>query len=50
MKTIQVTLPAELHQEAKLVSLKTGRTLKQFVIEAIQEHVVRKSAREGGNR
>ncbi len=44
MKTIQITLLDELHQRAKELALQNRTTLKQFVVDAIEAHVVRMEA------
>lgn len=44
MKTIQITLPDDTHQQAKSLALVTRTTLKQFVVDAIEAHVVRMEA------
>lgn len=44
MKTIQITLPDETHQRTKALAVATRTTLKQFVTDAIEAHVVRMEA------
>jgi hypothetical protein len=44
MKTIQITLIDELHQRSKAAALANRLTLKQFIADAIEAHVVRLEA------
>jgi Mg2+/Co2+ transporter CorC len=44
MKTIQITVTDTLHQRAKELALQNHTTLKSFVLDAIEAHVVRMEA------
>jgi len=57
MKTIQITLPDDLHQRLKALALSKRTTMKQLVLDAIEAHVERMEAvtpesltKKGGSR
>jgi hypothetical protein len=58
MKTIQITLPDDLHQRLKVLALSSLMTMKDVVLDAIEAHVVRMAAvtpesptaKKGGSR
>ena len=58
MKTIQITVIDDLHQRSKELALQTRTTLKQFIVDAIEAHVLRvaaltpspSSAKQGADR
>lgn len=57
MKTIQITLPPDLHRDAKALAARLGVPMKELVYAAIATHVrarqpsdVRRSRTKGGSR
>lgn len=57
MKTIQITLPPDLHRDAKALAARLGVPMKELVRTAIASHVRaqqssdgRRSRKKGGSR